>query len=192
MSEYLVKAHWVTSAAGYLQLHHQTDVVERVRETLPADVRRSFAELEPIQWCPRSYHTAVLNAIAGVKKTEPAVFEDLLTYGQYVAAQRLDGPLRPLMHIVTLKLFAKALPTLWARDHEDPSRLEVDIAQLDEGRLPLFIRGATGYDHAGVAMLGWVKQGISRLVRRPVHVKQRGWSLSRPAPDELSCEVTWS
>jgi hypothetical protein len=192
VTEYLVKAHWVTSAASFLQIHFPPEVCERARQSLSGDVRRAFSELEPIQWCPRSHHIEIMNAIASAKRTEAGAYEDLVTYGQYVASQRLDGPLRPLMQIVTLKLFAKTLPKIWARDHQDDSHLEVDIAPIEEGRLPVQIRGTQGYSHSGVVMLGWIKQAISLVARRPVHVKQRGWSLDKPAPDEISGEVYWS
>jgi hypothetical protein len=192
MTSELVRAHWITSAPSFLAGHFAEDVGQRLRESLPVDARRALTELEPVQWCPREHHVELMKAIASVKKLDADVLQDLVGYGEYVARLRLEGTFRHLLPILTLKLFAKNLPALWARDHQDGSRLEVDLAPIDDGRLPFGILGAREYDHVGVVALGWVKHAVSELTKRPVQAKQRGWALRTPAPDEIQCEVSWS
>jgi hypothetical protein len=135
---------------------------------------------------------ALLRAIASASTDEHRVFDDLMAYGQFIATEAINGALRPLMAMSTPKMFAKRLPDLWAMDHRGDGQLESDFAQLDEGRLPLRLTGIRGYDHVGIAQLGWVKAALSGLLGRPPQVKQTGWSLRNVAPSELVCEVTWS
>jgi hypothetical protein len=192
MTDETVRAYWISGAPGFLTTRFPEDVAQKLRESLPAETRRSLTELEPVQWCSRSHHVEIMRAIASVKKAEPEAYQDLLGYGEYVSRVRLEGAWRHLMPILTLKLFAKNLPAIWARDHQDGSQLEVDLAPIEEGRLHFTILGARDYDHIGVVTLGWVKQLVSQLTRRSVQAKQQGWSLRAPSPQEIHCEVSWS
>jgi len=192
MSEAMVRARWMTSVPGFMKLHFPSDVGTKLFHGLPEAVRRSISDLEPVQWCPRSHHVAVLDGVVALHRSENEAYEALLAYGQYVAGQILHGPFRPFMQVATLRLFAKSLPQFWAQDHSDGSRLDVDISSLDEAKLSLRISGVAGYNHAGVAMLGWVKGALAQFCPRPVQVKQAGWTLSQPGPKEIQGEMYWS
>jgi hypothetical protein len=190
--EELVRAHWITGAPGFLKMHLAEDVGHRLRESLPAETRRSLTELEPIQWCSREHHVEIMKGIAALKKAEAEAFQALSSYGEYVARVRLEGPWRHLLPVLSLKLLAKNLPLIWTREHQDGSALEIDMAPIEEGRLPWRILGARSYDHVGVVALGWVKEMVAQLTRREVRTRQQGWSLRAPASDEIQCEVSWS
>lgn len=192
MTEQSVRGHWTTSALSFIDSHYSASTSERLVSDLPRELRQAVAQMGPAEWCPRNYHVDLMAAIVSVHDDENRAFQDLMTYGQYVAAEATAGPLRQFMLVATLKLFAKKLPQLWDRDHLGSGSLESDIAFLDEGRLPLRFSGIQGYDHVGPAMLGWVKTAITRFVGKTVYVKQGGWSLSQPAPREINCEVRWS
>lgn len=190
--EDLVKAHWITGAPGFLKMHVAEDVGQRLKESLPAETRRSLTELEPVQWCSRQHHVEIMKAIAALKKAEADAFQDLSSYGEYVARVRLEGSWRHLLPVLSLKLFAKNLPLIWTREHQDGSVLDVDMAPIEEGRLPWRIIGAQGYDHVAIVALGWVKEIVAQLTRRQVRMRHQGWSLRTPASDEIQCEVSWS
>ena len=190
--EELVKAHWITGAPGFLKMHFSEDVAQRLRESLPAETRRSLTELEPIQWCSRDHHVEVMKAIAAQKRAEAEAFQDLSKYGEYVARVRLEGPWRHLLPVLSLKLFAKNLPLIWTREHQDGTSLEVDMAPIEDGRLPWRVLGAKNYDHVGIVALGWVKEIVAQLTSKPVRTRQQGWSLREPGSDEIQCEVSWS
>lgn len=191
MMEQQVRAYWIRGALDFLKVHHSAES-ERLLENLPGEIRQAMVESHPAEWCPRSYHVELMNAIVAAEDNPLGAYDALLAYGQHVASDVLGGSLRPLMQIVDVKLFARKLPDMWARDHQDESRLESDISQVEDARVPLRFLGLRGYNHSGIAMLGWIKSGITQLTRRAVHVKQAGWSLSQPAPNELTCEVSWS
>jgi hypothetical protein len=192
MTEYAVRGYWITGAIAFMGTHFSSETNDRLLSGLPKELRLALAGLDPVQWCPRAHHVELMNAIASVQRNEAGAYEDLLAYGQYVGSELANGALRPFMLIATLKLFAKKLPAIWTRDHQDDGKLESDIAQLDEARLPLRFTGIRGYDHVGVVTLGWVKGALGRFVRKGVQVKQTGWSLRQGGPNEMSCEVSWS
>jgi hypothetical protein len=133
-----------------------------------------------------------MGAIASAHRDETSVSESLLAYGQLVATDLAQGSLRPLIQILTPRLLAKKLPQFWEVEHQGDGRVEVDIAQVDEGRLALRLTALLGYHHVGVVALGWIRGFLLALGRREVSVKQTGWSLGQSAPSDVACEVRWS
>jgi hypothetical protein len=133
-----------------------------------------------------------MRAIAALHTSDVRAYEDLIAYGQHVGSELAHGSLRPFFLISSLKLFARKLPALWSRDHQDDGRLESDFAQLEEARLPVRLSGLRGYDHVGIAALGWIKGLMTGFNKKALRVKQSGWSLANGAPDEMMCEVAWT
>ncbi len=192
MTEPLVRGYWITGAVGFMGVHYSPEMSERLLTGLPRGLRTSAAQLGPAEWCPRSLHVELLKAIASVHTSEARAYDDLLAYGQYVGSEAAHGPLKSFLLISTLKLFAKKLPILWARDHQEDGRLESDFAPIEEARLPLRLSGVRGYEHVGIAALGWIKGLMAPFDRKSLRVKQSGWSLAHGAPEEMTCEVAWS
>ena len=192
MTEQVVRGYWVSAGIAFVGMHYPTETSQRVLGSLSKELRLAAAQLGPAEWCPRSHHTELLRAIASVQRDESRAFEDLLAYGQYVGSEAANGSLKPFLLISTLKLFARKLPGLWLRDHQDDGKLESDIAQLEEARLNVQLTGIRGYDHVGIATLGWIKGTMAKFGRRGLHVKQSGWSLKHSAPGEMSGELSWS
>lgn len=192
MTTYSVRGYWISGAVRFMKVHYPSDTNERLLGNLPKAVRASFAQLEPVQWYPRSHHVELLRAIASVKSSEAQVFEDLLAYGQYLGAEMANGSLQSFLLIAQLRLFARKLPMLWTRDHQDDAKLEGSTAQLDESRLPIRLTGVEDYDHVGIVTLGWLKGMLAGLGHRSVDVKQSGWSLALSAPSEINAEVRWA
>jgi hypothetical protein len=192
MTEDEVRGHWLNGALEFAEIHYPADVARRLVDGLPREVKQSAGRTEPAAWCPRAHHVELLRAIASASRDEGRVFDDLLAYGQFVGKKTVDGALKPFMAIVSPKLFARKLPELWARDHRGESKLESEFTQLDEGRLPIRFTGIRGYDHVGVAALGWIKTAVGSLVGKTPQVRQTGWSLRHTSPSEMVCEVSWS
>jgi hypothetical protein len=192
MSEQLVRGYWLTGGVKFLRTRHAPDVNERLLGALSKGLRSQLAEIQPVQWYPRAHHVEMMSSIVSAHRDETSAYEGLLSYGQLVATDLAQGSLRPLVQILTPKLLAKKLPHFWEADHQSDGVLEADIAQVDEGRLPLRLAALHGYQHVGVVALGWIKGFLLSLGRREVSVKQTGWSLSQTAPSEMACEVRWS
>jgi hypothetical protein len=187
-----VRGHWLSCALEFAEIHYPEDVARRLLDGLPREVKHSAGRTEPAAWCPRAHHVELLRAIAAASREEGRVFDDLLAYGQFVGKKTIDGALKPFMAIVSPKLFARKLPELWARDYRGEGKLESEFAQVDEGRLAVRFTGIRGYDHVGVAALGWIKTAVGSLVGKTPQVKQTGWSLRHASPSEMACEVSWS
>lgn len=192
MIEDEVRGYWLSGAVSFIGVHYPGETGRRLLDGLTRDLRVLAPRAEPAAWYPRAHHIELLRAIAAVNKDETRIYEDLVAYGQFVGSEATTGALKPFMSIVSPKLFVKKLPELWARDHRGESKLESDFSQVDEGRAPLKLSGIRGYDHVGVAMLGWIKVAMNGLLGKTPVIKQAGWSLRHVAPSEMVCEVSWS
>jgi len=192
VNENSVRGHWLTGGVKFLRAHYPPETNERLLGDLPKTLRALVLDVQPAQWYPRLHHVELLNAIVSAHRDEASAYGSLLAYGQLVAADVSKGTLRPLMGILTPKLLTRKLPSFWWSDHQHDGSLDVDIAQVDDGRLGLTLSGLQGYAHVGVVTLGWIKGLIGALGARDVAATQRGWSLSRAAPAELTAEVRWS
>jgi hypothetical protein len=192
MSEQSVRGYWLTGGIKFLRTHYAPEANERLLGSLSKGLRSQLAEIQPVHWYPRAHHVEIMSAIVSAHRDETSASEGLLAYGQLVATDLAQGSLRPLVQILTTKLLAKKLPHFWDAEHQNDGRLEVDIAQVDEGRLALRLAALHGYHHVGVVALGWIKGFLLALGRRDVSVKQTGWSLGQTAPSEIACEVRWS
>jgi len=192
MTEQNVRGHWLTGGIKFLRTHYSGEASERLLGALPKALRALILDIQPVQWYPRAHHTDLLNAIVSVHRDETSAYQSLVAYGQLVATDACNGPLRPLIPILTPKLLARRLPQLWASEHQGDGALEVDIAHVDDRQLAVRMVGLDDYAHVGVATLGWIKGFLSTLGGREVLTKQTGWSLGRTAPSELLGEVRWS
>ncbi len=192
MSGQYVRGHWVIGGVKFFRSRYSHEANEQLLGLLPKGFYASIAELQPIAWCDRTHHVEVLKVIAGTQRDETAAYEGLLAYGQSIATDLANGALRPLLKLMTPKLLAKKLPQLWVSDHQADGRLESDIAQIEDGRLPLRMAAIGGYDHVGIATLGWVTGLLGALGCKDVKVQQTGWRLAQGSPPEMTCEVRWS
>lgn len=192
MTEQMLRGYWLTSGIKFLRTHYPPEVNERLLGSLPKALRAMLTDIQPAQWYSRAHHVDLMNAIVSPHRDESSAHETLLAYGQLVATDAANGPLRPLIAIITPRLLAKKLPSMWVSDHQDDGRLETDIAQVDDALLSLKLLALQSYAHVGIVTLGYVKGLLRSLGHREVTVKQTGWTLSRPAPTELTCEVRWS
>jgi hypothetical protein len=192
MNEHFLRGYWLTGGVKFMRTQYAPETNERLLGSMPKAFRSLLTDIQPAQWYARAHHVDLLNAIVSAHRDEVSASESLQAYGQLVATDASNGVLRPLMQIMTPKLLAKKLPNWWANDHQHDGVLEADIAQVDDARLSLKLTALEGYAHVGVVTLGWIKGLLRALGRRDVVVKQTGWSLGQPAPNEMTCEVRWS
>lgn len=192
MNEPMIRGYWLTSAAKFLRAHYPPDTGERLLGSMPKPLKALLPNVYPVMWYSRAHHVDILNAIVAVARDEASAVDSLMAYGHTAATDLAMGPLRPLFPILTPRLLAKKLPDLWAGAHKDDGCLESDIADVDEGRLGLQISGLDGYEHVGVATLGWVRGLLVAVGKRNITVNQTAWSLAAPNPNNMSCEVQWS
>lgn len=172
--------------------YFEPDVSRRIMDGLPPEIVLALPSLKPAEWYPREYLMAMLKGIAAVKSHDVGSYQDLVAYGNYVATEATNTFLKLLLKMLTPTLFAKKVPEFWQRDHRGSGHFEVDVQRANEGIIAMRLVGIGGFDHIGVAAIGFISCGLKTMGKKDVQVKQSGWSMATPSPDEVNYEVTWS
>src|SRR5262249_7139180 len=126
-----------------------------------------------------------------VKNDEEGSYKDLVASGSFVAAEATNTFLKLLLKVLTPVLYAKKTPDFWARDHRGSGHFEVDAQNADKGRIIMRLVGADGFDHVGIAGIGFLTFGLTAMGKRDFKITQRGWSLATPSPHEVIYDIAW-
>ena len=193
MTEPTLRGYTIRQTVAFLESDYfDLAIRRRILDGLPPTVRAGLPSIKPAEWYPREYVMSMLRGIAAVKNDEVGSYNDLVAYGRFVAAEATNTFLKLFMKMLTPKLFAKKIPEIWERDHKGSGRFEVDVKKADEGRLDMRLIGADGFDHIGVAAIGFITFGLNNMGKQNIRVKQTGWSLATPSPHEVIYEALWT
>jgi hypothetical protein len=187
----MIRGYSLKQTAKYLETKFDSDVRRRSFESLPPVLRSQINTLEPGEWYPRDYSTALFRAIAAAKNDEAGIYQDLVGCGEFIASEATNTFLKLMMRIMSPTLFAKKVPEFWKRDQKG-GYFEADVSQADKSVIKMKLVDVEGYDHIGIVSIGWVQFGMTALGKKGVKVKQSGWTVDRPGPREVEYEVTWS
>jgi|SoiMethySBSTD1v2_1073268.scaffolds.fasta_scaffold193872_1 hypothetical protein len=163
----------------------------QIMDGLPAESKALLAAAKPAEWYPRDALVHMMRGIAAVKNDEVGSYNDLVESGRFVASEATNTFLKLLMKVLTPTLYAKKTPELWARDHRGSGHFEVDADKAHEGRLRMKLVGADGFDHIGIAGIGFLTFGMAAMGKRDFEVTQKGWSLATPSPHEILYDIRW-
>ena len=193
MTAPMLRGYTVKQTAAFVESDYfEAQVRRRIMEQLPPDVKAALPGIKPAEWYPREYAMAMLRGIAAVKNDDDGSYNDLCAYGSWVATEATNTFLKLFMKILTPTLFAKKVPEIWQRDHRGSGHFEVDVSQVDQGRIGMRLVGADGFDHIGVAAIGFITFGLTAVGKQGVQVVQHGWSMATPAPHVVRYEATWN
>ena len=188
----MIRGYSVTQQLHFLETECEPAVLNRVLDTVPADIRAAFGELKAAKWYPREYSVSLLRAVAWHHGgDERAVQDALVRCGTFIATEATNTFLKLLMKVLTPTLFAKKMPDFWKRDHT-AGHIEVDTSEAKNGLLRLELCDVEGFDHIGVVGIGWMTYGLTAMGKSDVVVTQTGWNLENPGPSSIQYHLRWS
>lgn len=172
-----------------------------LREGLPSDRRVKVLERinpETIRWIetlskPAEMYTVekaveIYDAIVFASGGDDAIAEqDLCNCGKFAASEASNTFLRLLMKVLTPGLFAKKLPSLYARDN---SKGVVRVEATDD-RLICNMSQIKGYPHMPAVAVGWATFTLEMMGKSLSKSTLRGWSVATPDVDEAEFELVW-
>jgi len=177
------------AAWKYVDETYDADTREKIVRQLSPSVRDALGTYKEVEFYPANHWGEILHGIATVVgKTEEKAQQELQACGSFIALQATNTFLRLLMRVLTPTLFARKIPTLWSRDNTAGS-FNVDLTNLDDGRLVFNLSDVSGYMHCGPCSMGWVSFAMKQMGRPTKSIKLSGWSLDNPAPKECSIDL---
>src|SRR6185437_12990711 len=99
--------------------------------------------------------------------------------------------LRILMKMMTPALYCKKTPEIWARDHRGNGTYEVDLSKADQNHIEMKYVGGEGFDHIGIAFVGFMTYSFPAMGKKDFTISQTGWSLATPSPREILFRFDW-
>ena len=191
MSALLYRGYGIKQTAAFIKAHFDAKTSQRLHDSFPEDLKTDLRDMAPGAWYPREYEAALLRAIASVKNDDAGSYADLVACGEYVANEATNTFLRLLLKILTPAMFAKKVPEFWDRDNQGSGRFEVETSNAGAGKISMKLLGAEGFDHIGIASIGWIRYGLVTMGKSNVKVTQTGWSMASPSPQEVTYDVAW-
>ena len=63
MSEPMIRGAWLIAGVKFMRAHFPAETNDYLLASLPKALRATLAELQPVEWCPRSHHVEMLRAM---------------------------------------------------------------------------------------------------------------------------------
>jgi hypothetical protein len=188
----MIRGYSIAQQFNYLETQYDPETSSRLISSIPTQVVEDIKNIRPADWYPRMHSVHVLRAIAARRPDdEESAYNDLVRCGTFIVTEATNTFLKLLMKILTPTLFAKKIPEFWKRDQQG-GRFEVDTSDAKNGNLHLQLCDVAGFDHIAVIGVGWISYGLKAMGKDDVQVKQTGWGLETPGPENISYHVTWT
>lgn len=191
MSDPKVRGHVLKHTARFFRDECDPAIALRVNSAISIELRALLQEISPPEWYPRQLQVELLNAAALAHGNDDAAQRDFIRCGAMIALAE-NQFMMLLTKLLTPELFFRKVDRLWARDHQNSGRLELDQLDSSGRSARLRLRDVGGYAHSAAIWMGFMKGIMDEVSPRGVHIAQHGWSLSDPAANEIVYEVRWS
>ena len=188
----MIRGYCILRGLSFIDDQFGSHEGERIKGRLSEAFQGAIVDLTPGEWCPRECYVELMHVIAGAKSDPEEVEAALVRCGESMAIEAHGTFLKLAINVMTPRLFAKKLPTMWDLNHKSSGELEIDASGASDGRFTLRLVGVGGYDHVALAYLGWIRRGLAKVGAAGARVAQHGWTPSSPGPDTVTYEVVLS
>ncbi len=193
MTERHAKGFYIESILNYVKTKFDAETTKQILSKIPSEVLNE--KYNPIEWYPNDYVTRVFDGIISSSgNDEKLVAQRLVGAGFALAEEGANRFMKYLFKVLTPKMFATKLPSLWTR-HHDFGELTLDLAHIDENS---FSYNMTAYDGLHYIGIGWAEWAFGEGMRKQnVHAShncpegQIFGPYGKRCPEVVRIEVKW-
>ncbi len=189
MSAPMLRGYMLQRALKFIEQHYPDAEVTKIKASFPPSLRMTLADLKPVEWYPREHCIVLHRAIVDASGPKDA-YESLVSLGEFMATEATNTFLQLALRLLNPALFCKKVPTFWQRDHS-AGEFSVVSVDNDAKRISMRLSKVEHFDHVGAASVGFLRFGM-KAVGAQATIEQVGWSLEKPAPEEIQYTVQWS
>lgn len=183
-----VRGYTVLKSAEYLRNVAGESEGRRIIEGFSPALQQALRTASAATWLPVAHVSEVFRAIAERGQGDEARARQLLTdCGTYLGTEATNTFLRLVMRMLTPALFAKKLPSFWARDATG-GRYDVDVT---EQKLVCRLLEMEQFEHIAPISLGYVSFALRAMGKTIERADLHGWSLATPSPPAPWFELHW-
>jgi hypothetical protein len=192
MDERKIKSYGFNATVEFVEKNYDEAARKRIFGGL-SPAGRSFMETaKKAQWAPPEYSGELWTGIAKEHPTGNEAQDQLVKAGRYQGAYATNTYLKLLMKMLTMKMFAKKFPDIWARDANFGKLVVGEIAEIEKGKLMLGFRELGKFPYFGPITQGWFSYSFETMGLKNVKVELQDWTLQNPDPGEVTYHVTWT
>lgn len=186
-----IKAYGFVGTLEFIEKHYDAAARQRILDGLMPETRRLMETVKKAQWAPPLATTELWAGIVRESGDLESGREALVRGGRYVGNFATNTYLKLLMKMLTVNMFAKKFPDIWARD-ANFGKVTVDASQTDKGRLMVRFQELGTYPYFGPSCQGWLSFSLETMGLKNVKCELEGWSMQNPDPGELVYRITWT
>jgi hypothetical protein len=188
MSGIQVRGYTVQKAAGYLRSRVGEAEANRMFQAFSPELQHALETAAPAAWLPVAHIAELHRAVASLGGGDDTRAQhELVTCGRTMSGEATNTFLKLVMRVLTPTLFAKKLPSLWARDATG-GKYNVDVS---EDRLVCRLTEMEAFDHIGPVSVGYVTFALEAMGKTVEKTALHNWSLANPSAPDCWFELTW-
>jgi hypothetical protein len=192
MEEPKIKAYGFNATLEFVEKNYDEATRKRILSAL-SPAGQSFMEAaKKSQWAPPQFSSELWTGVAREHQKSNDVEEQLVKIGRYQGAFATNTYLKLLMKMLTMKMFAKKFPDIWARDANFGKVIVGDLADIDKGKLVIDFKDLVTFPYFGPITQGWFSYSFEVMGLKEVKVQLLDWSLQKPDVSDLRYQVSWT
>ncbi|AKU97362.1 hypothetical protein AKJ09_04026 [Labilithrix luteola] len=188
MTEFKTRGYGIAAALKYCREGVDPARRPKVIASISPETIRYIESLKSAEWYPTVPMTEMFNAVIAACDGDMKLAEqDLIGCGIFAARDASNTFLRLVMRVLTPTLFAKKLPSLYARDN-NKGTVEVDVT---EDRVVAHFKDTLGFDHLAAMSAGWMNFALESMGKQVTSYKITEWAVTRPNVPDFKIEMGW-
>jgi hypothetical protein len=191
MDERKIKVYGFVGTLEFIGQNYDDAGRKRIFSALSPEVHGFMEVAKKAQWAPVLHSSALWAGIVREHADPVQAQAQLVRTGRHMGSYATNTYLKLLMKMMSMKMFAKKYPDIWARD-ANFAKLSCDITDIDSGRLLLNFKELGTYPYFGPVCQGWFAFAFETMGLKNVKVDLMNWSMQNPDPGELTFNVTWT
>src|SRR6266542_5163586 len=116
MEERKIKAYGFNATVEYIEKNYDEAARKRIFGALSPAARDFLGTAKKQQWAPPAFSSELWTGIVKEQPNAEAAQDELIKVGRYQGSYATNTYLKLLMKMLTMRMFAKKFPDIWARD----------------------------------------------------------------------------
>ncbi len=191
MEERKIKAYGFNATVEYIEKNYDEAARKRIFGALSPAARDFLGTAKKQQWAPPAFSSELWTGIVKEQPNAEAAQDELIKVGRYQGSYATNTYLKLLMKMLTMRMFAKKFPDIWARDANFGKMVTGDLADIDKGELRIDFQEMSDFPYFGPITKGWFAFSFEVMGLKELNVELRDWSMQKPDPGHLSYQVNW-
>lgn len=184
MSDIQVRGYAILHAGAYLR----ETAGEQAMDALSPALKQALATATAASWQPVSHVSELFHAVAKLGKGDEEKARDHLEKcGEYQAVAATTTFLKLVMKILTPSMFAKKLPSLWARDATGGT-YEVEVF---DDHILCRLKNMEAFEHFAPTSVGYVRHTLKQMGKVVTKSTLHGWGLDKPSSSDTWFDMHW-